>query len=122
MGWADWLVVFLGGRRTDSVSAVSRTHTGHQHSRTASTDDVAPTRPAYLRFLPSLPARLFQYSPKRLLDEVPTMFAFPKLGDVFAAIAGRIAATVRTGGWHWQEAGGGGGTAAAARLRCSGAR
>jgi predicted NAD/FAD-binding protein len=38
--------------------------------------------------------RLFQYSPKRLLDEVPKMFAFPKLGPIFAAIASRISATV----------------------------
>jgi predicted NAD/FAD-binding protein len=41
--------------------------------------------------------RLFQYSPKRLLDEVPTMFAFPKLSTIFSTIADRIPATVRTG-------------------------
>lgn len=41
--------------------------------------------------------RLFQYSPQRLLDSVPTMFAFPKLGDVFGAITAAIPATVRTG-------------------------
>lgn len=40
--------------------------------------------------------RLFQYSPKRLLDEVPRMFAFPKLRDVFSAIASGIKATVLT--------------------------
>ena len=40
---------------------------------------------------------LFQYSPKRLLAEVPTMFAFPKLSAIFAAIASAIPATVRTG-------------------------
>ena len=27
--------------------------------------------------------RLFEYSPKRLLDDVPRMFAFPKLREVF---------------------------------------
>jgi len=42
--------------------------------------------------------RLFEYSPTRLLDSVPEMFAFPKLGEVFADIASRIPATVRTGG------------------------
>jgi len=31
--------------------------------------------------------RLFEYSSKRLLDDVPKMFSFPKLGDVFASIA-----------------------------------
>ncbi|KAI7841052.1 hypothetical protein COHA_005280 [Chlorella ohadii] len=41
--------------------------------------------------------RLFQYSPNRLLDEVPTMFAFPKLSTIFGTIADRIPATVRTG-------------------------
>ncbi|PSC67108.1 flavincontaining amine [Micractinium conductrix] len=41
--------------------------------------------------------RLFQYSPTRLLDSVPTMFAFPKLSEVFGTIASRIPATVRTG-------------------------
>jgi hypothetical protein len=45
----------------------------------------------------STPCRLFQYSPRRLLDEVPTMFAFPRLGEVFDTIAKRITATVRTG-------------------------
>lgn len=40
--------------------------------------------------------RLFQYSPKRLLDEVPSMFAFPKLGEVFGTIAAKINATIRT--------------------------
>ncbi|GAB4821602.1 hypothetical protein N2152v2_008648 [Parachlorella kessleri] len=40
--------------------------------------------------------RLFQYSPKRLLDDVPTMFAFPKLGEVFGKMAKSINATVRT--------------------------
>ena len=34
------------------------------------------------------------------------MFAFPKLGGIFAAIAARIPATVRTGVRHWQGAGG----------------
>ncbi len=46
----------------------------------------------------SVCCRLFQYSPKRLLDEVPTMFAFPKLSTIFGTIADRIPATVRTGG------------------------
>lgn len=40
--------------------------------------------------------RLFQYSPQRLLDSVPTMFAFPKLSEVFGTIASKIEATVRT--------------------------
>eukprot|EP00889_Picochlorum_renovo_P007500 jgi/Picre1/34530/NNA_001998.t1 len=31
--------------------------------------------------------RLFEYSPTSLLDEVPKMFAFPKLGEVFSTIA-----------------------------------
>lgn len=43
------------------------------------------------------PCRLFQYSPQRLLDSVPTMFAFPKLSEVFGTIASKIEATVRTG-------------------------
>lgn len=54
----------------------------------------APCPPADL--LPR-PRRLFQYSPQRLLDSVPTMFAFPKLSEVFGTIASKIAATVRTG-------------------------
>ncbi|KAL4852729.1 hypothetical protein ACK3TF_006201 [Chlorella vulgaris] len=40
--------------------------------------------------------RLFEYSPQRLLDQVPTMFAFPRLGEVFAAIAEALP-SVRTG-------------------------
>jgi predicted NAD/FAD-binding protein len=34
--------------------------------------------------------RLFEYSKTSLLDEVPTMFAFPKLGDIFSDIAKSI--------------------------------
>ena len=48
--------------------------------------------------------RLFQYSPTHLLDEVPVMFAFPKLGAVFADIAANIPALVRTGG-RWRGLG-----------------
>lgn len=41
--------------------------------------------------------RLFQYSPERLLDEVPRMFAFPKLRDSYQAlIAAMPNVTVRT--------------------------
>lgn len=50
-----------------------------------------------LHALAAAGCRLFQYSPKRLLDEVPTMFAFPKLSTIFSTIADRIPATVRTG-------------------------
>jgi hypothetical protein len=39
--------------------------------------------------------RLFQYSSKRLLDEVPRMFAFPRLKNIFQTIAERIPAKVR---------------------------
>lgn len=45
---------------------------------------------------PTPPLRLFEYSPQRLLDQVPTMFAFPRLGEVFAAIAAALP-SVRTG-------------------------
>lgn len=41
--------------------------------------------------------RLFEYSPKYLLDEVPKMFAFPKLGNIFSTIADAIQARVLTG-------------------------
>lgn len=40
--------------------------------------------------------RLFEYSPTSLLDEVPKMFAFPKLGEVFSTIASQIDARVMT--------------------------
>lgn len=35
--------------------------------------------------------RLFEYSSTSLLDQVPKMFAFPKLGAIFGAIASKIA-------------------------------
>ena len=35
--------------------------------------------------------RLFEYSSTSLLDQVPKMFAFPKLGTIFSAIASKIA-------------------------------
>jgi predicted NAD/FAD-binding protein len=34
--------------------------------------------------------RLFEYSPDRLLDEVPRMFAFPKLRDTYEALVGAM--------------------------------
>lgn len=40
--------------------------------------------------------RLFEYSPERLLDEVPKMFAFPKLETIFSTIANTISARVLT--------------------------
>jgi len=40
--------------------------------------------------------RLFEYSSTKLLDEVPKMFAFPKLGHVFGTIAKKIPARVLT--------------------------
>ena len=65
-----------------------------------------------------LTCRLFQYSPTRLLDSVPTMFAFPKLSEVFGTIASRIPATVRTGAVRGGgvRAGGAGGAAARAAV------
>ena len=41
--------------------------------------------------------RLFEYSPERLLDEVPRMFAFPKLRDAYQALIEAMPSiTVRT--------------------------
>ena len=40
--------------------------------------------------------RLFEYSSTSLLDQVPKMFAFPKLGTIFSTIAAEIPARVLT--------------------------
>lgn len=50
----------------------------------------------YQSTTPILPSILYRYSPTRLLDEVPKMFAFPKLRDIFSTIAKKIPATVYT--------------------------
>ena len=47
--------------------------------------------------------RLFEYSPERLLDEVPLMFAYPKLRDIYQAMVDEMGAVVsfRTGTSVW---------------------